>query len=63
MKLCALYGFSNTAGAFANNRAYSVGGSYRFGGLNVAVGYLQLYNDINNPATSTNSRGAVAGSA
>jgi len=63
LKFGALYGFSNTAGAFANNRAYSVGGSYRFGGLNVAVGYLQLNNDINNLATSTSSPGAVTGSA
>ena len=60
-KFGAMYGFSNTAGAFANNRAYSVGGSYRFGGLNVAVGYLQLNNDINNLAIGTNSPGAVTG--
>ncbi|MFX1675684.1 porin [Paraburkholderia sp. A2WS-5] len=63
LKFGALYGFSNTAGEFANNRAYSAGGSYRFGGLTVAVGYLQLNNDINNLAISTSSTGAVTGSA
>ncbi|MCG5072646.1 porin [Paraburkholderia tagetis] len=62
-KFGALYGFSNTAGEFANNRAYSAGASYRYGGLNVGVGYLQLNNDINHLATSTSSPGAVTGSA
>ncbi|MDR3095455.1 MAG: porin [Paraburkholderia sp.] len=62
LKFGALYGFSNTAGEFANNRAYSVGGSYRFGGLNVAVGYLQRNNDINNLAAATTDPGAVTGS-
>jgi GBP family porin len=55
-KLGALYGFSNAAGAFANSRAYSVGASYTFGGLNVAAGYLQL----NGGGSTTNSGGAVA---
>ncbi|WP_028217605.1 porin [Paraburkholderia oxyphila] len=61
LKFGALYGFSNTAGAFANNRAYSFGGSYRYGGLNVAVGYLQLNNDINNLAIAAGNPGAVTG--
>jgi general bacterial porin, GBP family len=36
-----LYGFSNQAGAFANNRAYSAGMGYSNGGLKLAAGYLQ----------------------
>ncbi|MCF2133094.1 MULTISPECIES: porin [Burkholderiaceae] len=44
-KFGALYGFSNQAGNFANNRAYSVGASYNYGPLNVAAAYLQLNNN------------------
>src|ERR1700753_491441 len=33
-KFGALYGFSNQADGFANNRAYSAGASYNWGGLN-----------------------------
>lgn len=51
-----LYGFSNAAGSFADSRAYSVGASYKFGGLTLASAYLQL----NNPGSSTNPNGAVA---
>ena len=36
-----VYGFSNQAGGFANDRAYSVGAGYSNGGLRVAAGYLQ----------------------
>ncbi|MFL9864271.1 porin [Paraburkholderia fungorum] len=36
-----LYGFSNQAGAFADNRAYSAGMGYSNGGLKLAAGYLQ----------------------
>lgn len=43
-KLGGLYGFSNQAGGFASNRAYSIGASYNWGPLNVAAGYLQLNN-------------------
>jgi general bacterial porin, GBP family len=60
-KFGALYGFSNEAGDFANNRAYSVGASYNYGGLNVAAGYLQLNNNIGATGAATNSSGAVAG--
>jgi GBP family porin len=57
-KVGALYGFSNAAGSFADNRAYGVGASYVFGGLKVAIaaGYLQL----NGGGSSINSSGAVA---
>jgi len=59
-KFGALYGFSNEAGGFANNRAYSVGGTYNYGGLNVAAAYMQLNNDVTGIALS-NANGAVAG--
>ena len=54
-----LYGFSNDAGQFANNRAYSAGASYTNGPLNVAAAYLQLNNSLGN----TNSGGAVSAGA
>jgi general bacterial porin, GBP family len=47
-KFGTTYSFSNSA-EFANNRAYSFGGTYNYGGLNIAAGYLQLNNDMNNP--------------
>ncbi|MGF6267052.1 GBP family porin [Paraburkholderia youngii] len=50
----ALYGFSNAAGGFSNNRAYSLGLSYSNGPINLAAAYLQL----NNGALS--STGAVS---
>jgi general bacterial porin, GBP family len=40
----ALYGFSNQAGGFSNNRAYSLGLSYSNGPVNLAAAYLQLNN-------------------
>jgi GBP family porin len=54
-----LYGFSNDAGQFANNRAYSAGASYTNGPLNVAAAYLQLNNSLGN----SNSGGAVSAGA
>ncbi|MBN3723064.1 porin [Burkholderia sp. Ac-20379] len=44
LKFGGLYGFSNQAGGFASNRAYSAGVSYSNGPLNAAIGYLQLNN-------------------
>jgi GBP family porin len=41
LSFSGLYGFSNQAGGFANNRAYSVGAGYENGGLKLAAGYLQ----------------------
>ncbi|SAL52601.1 porin [Caballeronia humi] len=55
-KFGGLYGFSNDAGGFATNRAYSVGTSYNYGPLNVAAGYMQL----NNSGATLNSSGAVS---
>ncbi|MFP6562802.1 porin [Paraburkholderia sp. B3] len=50
----ALYGFSNDAGGFADNRAYSVGAGYNYGGLRVGAAYLQLQG-----LNSGNGNGAV----
>lgn len=50
-----LYGFSNQAGGFANNRSYSVGAQYVGGPVAIAAAYMQ----INNPgATSSGSLAA-----
>jgi general bacterial porin, GBP family len=58
----ALYGFSNQADGFANNRAYSAGVSYNWGGLNIAGAYLQLNsNGAAAAAAAFNSSGAVTG--
>ncbi|WP_244829820.1 porin [Caballeronia sp. TF1N1] len=54
-KFGGLYGFSNDAGQFSNNRAWSAGASYSTGPLNFAASYLQ----INNSRTG-NTGGAVA---
>ncbi|MEK6350173.1 MAG: porin [Burkholderia sp.] len=37
-----LYGFSNQAGGFANNRAYSLGAQYTGGPLQLAAAYMQI---------------------
>jgi general bacterial porin, GBP family len=52
--LSGLYGFSNKAGGFADNRAYSVGAGYTYGGLQLGAAYLQLQG-----LNSGNSSGAV----
>ena len=60
LKFGALYGFSNSSN-FANNRAYSFGASYSYGGLNIAAGYLQFNNDMNDLALSATGAGAETG--
>lgn len=50
------YGFSNQAGAFANNREYSAGASYQFEGLRIGGAYAQQ----NSPGVGNN--GASDGS-
>lgn len=55
-KFGGLYGFSNDAGQFANNRAWSAGASYGNGPLNFAAAYLQM----NNSRTNNNANGANA---
>jgi GBP family porin len=51
-KVGAMYGFSNQAAGFANNREYSVGASYSFAGFNFAAAYLQLNNALNSAAST-----------
>lgn len=55
-KFGGLYGFSNDAGEFSNNRAWSAGASYGNGPLNFAAAYLQT----NNSRNGTNANGAVS---
>ncbi|WOD15891.1 porin [Paraburkholderia kirstenboschensis] len=50
----ALYGFSDAAGGFSNNRAYSLGLSYSNGPINLAAAYLQ------SNSGSLSSTGAVS---
>ncbi|BCZ82495.1 porin [Paraburkholderia terrae] len=50
----ALYGFSNSASGFANNRAYSVGAGYEYAGVHFAAAYLQIQG-----LNSNNSSGAI----
>jgi general bacterial porin, GBP family len=54
-KAGAMYGFSNAAGQFANNRAYSLGASYARGPLKVAAAFTQ----INRSPTVANPTGTV----
>lgn len=59
-----LYGFSNQAGGFANNRAYSAGAQYANGPIKLAAAYMQLQGatdsaDAGNVATGSNVAGAV----
>lgn len=51
----ALYGFSNKAGNFANNRAYSAGVNYANGPLTVAAAYLER----DNAGSTLNTGGAI----
>jgi general bacterial porin, GBP family len=55
-KFGGLYGFSNQAGGFSDNRAYSAGASYANGPLSIAASYMQ----INNPGGGGNPGGAVS---
>jgi predicted porin len=54
-----LYGFSNQAGGFSNNRAYSFGASYSNGPLNLAAAYMLLNNAGGGPLQN-NLTGAVS---
>ena len=51
-----VYGFSNQAGAFSDNRAWSVGTKYQHGPLTSAAAFMNIDN------ASANASGAVAGS-
>ncbi|HKT93498.1 MAG TPA: porin [Paraburkholderia sp.] len=59
-KFGGTYSFSNST-EFANNRAYSVGASYNWGGLNVGAGYLHLNNNVNNLQNAVTNSGAQTG--
>nr|WP_043037052.1 porin [Burkholderia thailandensis] len=52
----AMYGFSNTAGQFGNNAAWSAGLSYANGPLKLGAGYL----GINRNPNAANANGAVS---
>jgi general bacterial porin, GBP family len=56
-KFSGIYGFSNQAGAFANNREWSAAASYANGPLSFGAGYMQ----INHPNSTTNTSGALGG--
>jgi general bacterial porin, GBP family len=55
LRFGSLYGFSNEAGGFSDNRLYSVGASYNNGPLSLGAGYLQA----NNGGSTTNTNGAI----
>jgi len=57
VKFGGLYGFSNAAGQFSNNRAWSAGASYGNGPLSVAAAYLQLNNSGSNNVGGAISQG------
>ena len=57
VKFGGLYGFSNAAGQFSNNRAWSTGASYGNGPLSVAAAYLQLNNSGSNNVGGAISQG------
>jgi GBP family porin len=54
LRFGALYGFSNEAGGFDDNRLYSFGAAYDAGPLNLSAGYLQANN-----GGSSNTNGAL----
>jgi general bacterial porin, GBP family len=56
-QLSALYGASNDAGNFADNRAYSVALRYNSGPLSLGAAYMQ----VDYPASLDNPNGAVVG--
>jgi GBP family porin len=57
LRFGGLYGFSNAAGEFSNNRAWSAGATYTNGPLNFAAAYLQTNNS---PGLSNDAGGAVS---
>jgi general bacterial porin, GBP family len=53
----AMYGFSNEAGQFSNDRAYSAGATYSNGPLSAAASFLQINRSVG--AANVNTSGAV----
>ena len=54
------YGFSNQAGAFANNREYSFGAAYQYQGLRLGAAYAQQNNPGATNAAGTASNGGAS---
>ncbi|CAD6547802.1 porin [Paraburkholderia sabiae] len=54
------YGFSNQAGAFANNRQYSVGAAYQSQGLRLGAAFAQRNNPGATNAAGTASNGGAS---
>jgi len=52
----ATYGFSNEAGAFSNNRAFSVAGTYAHGACSAGASYVQFDGESN--LATANTQGA-----
>ncbi|MGI4861331.1 MAG: porin [Janthinobacterium lividum] len=59
LKFGGLYGFSNSSTGFSQNRAYSGGVSYTYGGFNLAAGYMELNNSLSG-TTPSSTTGAVS---
>jgi general bacterial porin, GBP family len=59
-KFGGMYGFSNAAGGFSNNRVYSAGASYQYAGFNFAGGYTQVNNSGSNTATGAVGQATIA---
>ncbi|MBB2930414.1 porin [Paraburkholderia silvatlantica] len=55
----AMYGFSNEAGGFSNNRLYGFGAQYVNGGLSLAASYLKMNNATSATTADANPSGAV----
>jgi hypothetical protein len=56
LRFGALYGFSNEAGGFDDNRLYSFGAAYDAGPLSLGAGYLQANNG---GSSNNNTNGAL----
>jgi GBP family porin len=55
-----MYGFSNDAGQFSNNRAYSMGAKYDHGPVSLVASFLQI--DRSAGASNFNANGAITNS-
>jgi GBP family porin len=55
LQITGLYGFSNTAAGFNNNRAFSMGANYNYGPLTWNVAYTEF----DSPYSASNPTGAI----
>jgi GBP family porin len=60
LKFGGVYGFSNAAGGFSNNRLYSGGVSYQYAGFNFAGAYTQTNNTGSNTAAGAIGQAPIA---